>query len=209
LQNGVDNADKIAHRFGDARTLAGVVYVGAQVISPGVIEHSSGGRIILGPRMAGDSATTNTVAQALASAAIPYDTTPQIQLALWRKLLWNASFCAISSLTRATVKDIVESESLTKLAMDCMEEVRQAAQTRNIDVPSRLFSEVLDFSKTLGSFKPSMLQDLEAGKPLEYEAFNGIVVKLLQEAGKDAPVNRVFYGALKYLDKKIRQEASR
>jgi ketopantoate reductase len=93
--------------------------------------------------------------------------------------------------------------------MNCMEEVRQAAKTRNIDVPARLFTEVFQFSKTLGSFKPSMLQDLQAGKPLEYEAFNGIVVKLLRDAGRDAPVNGVFYGALKYLDKKIRQEAYR
>jgi ketopantoate reductase len=90
-----------------------------------------------------------------------------------------------------------------------MGEVRQAAKTRGIDVPTQLFSEVLDFSKTLGAFKPSMLQDLESRKPLEYEAFNGTVVKMLNNAGKDAPVNRVFYGALKYLDYKIRQEASR
>jgi ketopantoate reductase len=90
--------------------------------------------------------------------------------------------------------------------MDCMKEVREAAQTRDIAMPTRLFAEIFDFSKSLGSFKPSMLQDLEAGKPLEYEAFNGIVVKLLEGAGKDAPVNRVFYGALEYLDKKIRQE---
>jgi 2-dehydropantoate 2-reductase len=208
LQNGVDNADKIAHRFGDYRTLAGVVYVAAQVVSPGVIEHSSGGRIILGPRTGGDSPVAQTVAQALTDADIPCEMSADIQTALWRKLLWNAPFCAISSLTGATVEDIVESESLTKLAMDCMEEVRQAAKMRDIDLPPELFKEVFDFSKTLGPFKPSMLQDLQSGKPLEYEAFNGIVVKLLEDAGRKAPVNQVFYGALRYLDKKIRQEAS-
>jgi 2-dehydropantoate 2-reductase len=208
LQNGVDNPDKIAQRFGDHRTLAGVVYVGAQVIEPGVIEHSSGGRIILGRRAGGRSDAAQSAAQALAAAAIPCQISADIETALWRKLLWNAPFCAISSLTRATVEDIVESGSLSKLAADCMEEVRQAAQTRHIDLPVQLFSEVFAFSKTLGAFKPSMLQDLEARKPLEYEAFNGIVVKLLEAAGKDAPVNRVFYGALKYLDQKIRQEAS-
>jgi ketopantoate reductase len=53
-----------------------------------------------------------------------------------------------------------------------------------------------------------MLQDLEAGKPLEYEAFNGIVVELLRQTGKKAPTNQVFYSALKYLDKKIRTERS-
>jgi ketopantoate reductase len=51
-----------------------------------------------------------------------------------------------------------------------------------------------------------MLQDFEAGKPLEYEAFNGIVVELLRRAGKEAPTNQVFYGALKYLDTRIRTE---
>jgi 2-dehydropantoate 2-reductase len=72
-----------------------------------------------------------------------------------------------------------------------------------------LFAETFAFSKTLGEFKPSMLQDFDAGKPLEYEAFNGIVVKLLASVSKDAPVNRVFYGALKYLDDRIREEAAR
>jgi 2-dehydropantoate 2-reductase len=209
LQNGVDNADKIAQRFDDRHTLAGVVYVGAEVVLPGVIEHSTGGRIVFGPSRGGDSEATKTVEQTLAAAAIPCETSAEIQKAQWRKLLWNAPFCAISCLAGATVKDIVESDSLTRLALDCMQEVRHAASTRNVDLPVQAVSEILDFSRTLGAFKPSMLQDLEAGKPLEYEAFNGVVVKLLSEAGQDAPVNRVFYGALEYLDKKIRQERSR
>jgi ketopantoate reductase len=85
-------------------------------------------------------------------------------------------------------------------------EVREAATAQAIDLDPALFDETLNFSKSLGDFKPSMLQDLEAGKPLEYEAFNGIVVELLRQNGKKAPTNQVFYGALKYLDKKIRTE---
>jgi 2-dehydropantoate 2-reductase len=54
-----------------------------------------------------------------------------------------------------------------------------------------------------------MLQDLEAGKPLEYEALNGIVMKLLQQAGKSAPTNQCFYALLQQLDKKTREEALR
>jgi 2-dehydropantoate 2-reductase len=61
----------------------------------------------------------------------------------------------------------------------------------------------------LGEFKPSMLQDFEAGKPLEYDALNGIVVRLLEQAGEQAPVNKVFHATLSFLDKKLREEASR
>jgi ketopantoate reductase len=52
-----------------------------------------------------------------------------------------------------------------------------------------------------------MLQDLEAKKPLEYEAFNGIIVTLLRAAGAPAPINQTFYGTLKFLDDRIRKEA--
>ncbi|MDH3443677.1 MAG: hypothetical protein OEN50_07130, partial [Deltaproteobacteria bacterium] len=152
---------------------------------------------------------TRSVEQTLVAAGIPSEKIAGIENAQWRKLLWNAPFCAISCLTGATVMNIVESDSLGKLAMDCMEEVKRAAWTRSVDLPVKLFADTMDFSRTMGAFKPSMLQDLEARKPLEYEAFNGIVVKLMREASKDAPINQVFYGALRYLDKKIREEVSR
>ena len=208
LQNGVDNADKIAQRWGHKRTLAGVVYIGSQLLQPGKIKHSSGGRIVFGELDGQVHESTQAVERVLSSAQISCEVSRAIRNIQWRKLLWNAPFCAISCLTRTNVKEIVESESLTKLALDCMTEVREAAQAQAIDLDPALFEETLNFSKSLGDFKPSMLQDLEAGKPLEYEAFNGIVVGLLDRIGKQAPTNQVFYGALKYLDKKIRTERS-
>ena len=208
LQNGVDNADKIAQRWGQQRTLAGVVYIGSQLLQPGKIKHSSGGRIVFGELDGQVHETTQAVQRLLSSARISCEVSGAIRNIQWRKLLWNAPFCAISCLTHTNVKEIVESDSLTKLALDCMKEVREAAQAQAIDLDPALFEETLNFSKSLGEFKPSMLQDLEASKPLEYEAFNGIVVELLGRTGKEAPTNQVFYGALKYLDKKIRTERS-
>jgi len=208
LQNGVDNADQIAARWGEKHTLAGVVYLGSQLVGPGTIKHSAGGRIVFGELDGSVRDTTQSIERALTAAQIPCEISKDIRKAQWRKLLWNAPFCAIGCLTRATVKEIIESDSLRQLTVDCMNEVRQAARTQNVDLEAELLDETLNFSKSLGEFKPSMLQDLEAGKPLEYEAFNGIVVKLLRQAGKDAPVNQVFYGTLEYLDKKIRGEAA-
>ena len=126
----------------------------------------------------------------------------------WGKLLWNAPFCAISCLARADVQQILQSNALKRLALDCMAEVREAAATRGIELPISLFDETIAFSAGLGCFKPSMLQDLEAGKPLEYEALNGIVVNFLQHAGKPAPVNQAFYALLQHLDKSSREEAA-
>lgn len=210
LQNGVDNPEKIAAIWGERRTFAGVVYIGAQVAAAGVIFHSSGGKIVFGQADRGENRrAADVIEQNLSSAGVNCTISQNIAKVQWGKLLWNAPFCAISSLTRSDMKQILDSEKLKKLALACMAEVQAAAFARGIGLPRALFEETIAFSAGLGSFKPSMLQDLEAGKPLEYEAFNGIVVNILQQAGKVAPINECFYALLQQLDKKSREEATR
>ncbi len=204
LQNGVDNPEKIAALWGKNRTLAGVVYIAAEVLAPGVIGHSAGGRIVLGELDGGVSAETKAAHQLFTAAQVPCAISTEIRRVMWGKLVWNAAFCAIACLTRATAQEIVESDSLKKLAIDCMEEVREAGRCQRVELAPSVIDDALKLSQNLGPFKPSMLQDLEAGKPLEHEAFNGIVVKILSQAGKAAPVNEVFYAALKFLDRKGR-----
>ena len=206
LQNGIDNPEKLARVYHSEQILPAVVYVGAQLTSPGVITHANGGRIIFGPSDGGSSAWSTALRQTLSEASIPCEISDQIQTIQWNKLLWNAPFCAIGCLARANVKQIVESDSLTELTVDCMTEEQTAARTRHIDLRRQQFDEILAFSHTLGEFKPSMLQDLEAGKPLEYQAFNGIVVRTLRHAGLPAPINQVFYATLEFLDKRIRSQ---
>jgi 2-dehydropantoate 2-reductase len=206
LQNGIDNGEKIMRHWGGERTLAGVVYLGAKVAAPGLIEHSVGGRIVFGQLDKTVRPSTQAIAQTLSSAKIPCELHPQIQQVQWTKLLWNAPFCAIACLTRTTVREIVETESLRQLAIGCMDEVRAAAANSGVELGPELIDETLSFSRTLGEFKPSMLQDLEAGKPLEYEAFNGIVMKVLQKTGNKAPINEVFFVLLQCLNDRMAQE---
>lgn len=206
LQNGVDNAEKIAQLWGDEHTLAGVVYIGAQITEPGVVTHSAGGKIVFGQMDGAVGQSAKAIDQMLSAAGIPRELSANIQRVQWSKLLWNAPFCAISCLIRAPMKQIIESEALVQLALECMAEVKAAALTRGVDLPPALFDETISFSRGLGAFKPSMLQDLEAGKPLEFEAFNGVVVKRLSQVGKTAPVNQSFYALLEHLDKNTREE---
>jgi 2-dehydropantoate 2-reductase len=208
LQNGVDNPEKLAGLCSPGRILAGVVYIAAQLDAPGAIRHSSGGKIIFGRLDGVVDSNALLIEQTLSAAAIDCAISRDIQAVQWAKLLWNAPFCAISCLTGATTNEIADSDALTELALDCMREVQAAARTRNVDLTRDLFDETIAFSRRLGSFKPSMLQDLEARKPLEYEAFNGIVVRLLEPTGTPAPVNRAFYALVRQLDYNNRRETA-
>jgi len=205
LQNGVDNPEKIAAVWRKQRIYPGVVYLGAEIYSPGVIRHSNGGKIVFGAPDGQADESAVCIEQLLSQAGIPCQLSAKIYEVQWSKLLWNAPFCAISCLARADVKEIVDSAPLTQLALDCMTEVQCAAQLRGVTLPRKLFDQTIEFSRGLGAFKPSMLQDLEAGKPLEYEAFNGMVMKLLQVSGKAAPINQSFHSLLEHLDRQSRK----
>jgi 2-dehydropantoate 2-reductase len=209
LQNGVDNIEKLSRFWSSQRIFAGVVYIGAELHASGIIHHSSGGKIIFGRVDGTAGGAAEQIERTLSGAGVGCALSANILAVQWAKLLWNAPFCAISCLTGATAREIAESETLTRLAMDCMAEVRAAARTRGIDLARSLFEETMAFSRGLGAFKPSMLQDLKARKPLEYEAFNGLVVRLLRQAGEAAPVNQSLYALLQQLDKKNREEAQR
>ena len=208
LQNGVDNTDKIARLWGGDRSLAGVANISARISAPGVIEHSGGGRVVLGSLHAGGHENARTVHSILAQAKISCDISSDIRGVLWKKLAWNAPFCALSCLLHMTVGDILGSASLEALVRVCIDEVRDAARCRGIDLSPSTAQEALSFSTTLRDVKPSMLQDLEAGKPLEHEALNGIVVKILQRSGKRAPINEILYTALKHIDQDLRAKQS-
>jgi 2-dehydropantoate 2-reductase len=204
LQNGVDNPEKIARLWGADRALIGVVYIASRIAGPGVIEHSAGGRIVLGPLDPAARETARDVAAVLAGAKISCEVSSEIDTVLWKKLAWNAPFCALACLLRMTVGEILAEEPVRPVITGCIEEVRAAARQRGIALPPATAEETLSLSRSLGKAKPSMLQDLEAGKPLEYEALNGVVIRILHEAGKRAPINEIFHTALKHIDREPR-----
>ena len=208
LQNGVDGPQRLAELWGSHRTWAGVVFIAARVERPGVIEHTAAGKIVFGKLDGTVDQATRHLHETLSQANIPCEISAEIAKAMWQKLVWNAPFCALCCLLQAPVQAILDSESLTALAVRCMEEVREAAACEGIRLDPSIAAQTLRFSQGLGSFKPSMLQDLENGKPLEYQALNGVVRDVLDRHRRQAPVNETLYTLLKFLDERNRQHAS-
>ena len=174
-----------------------------------MIEHSAGGRIVTGSANARNQETARNVESILATARVPCDVSSEMLLALWKKLAWNSPFCALSCLLRMTIGEILARSPSKNLLSAALKRLETPAQCRGVGLSPSTAQEVLSFSRGLKNFKPSMLQDLEAGKPLEYEALNGIVIKILYQAGKRAPINEIFYSALKYIDQELRAKQSK
>ncbi|MFQ5989038.1 MAG: 2-dehydropantoate 2-reductase [Candidatus Methylomirabilales bacterium] len=201
LQNGVDNEEKIAEFAGEQKTLGGVAYIGAGVSEPGVIVHTAEGRIVFGELQGGISERGKHLEQAFRDAGVPVEISANIQADLWRKLCWNAAFNALNALVGGEVDILVKHAEPRKLARAVMEEVRMVAASQGVDLPEDIVDKLLHWTDTSAiGMKTSMRQDREAGRQLETEALNGVVVRKGQTAGVSTPNNFALYALLKAVD---------
>jgi 2-dehydropantoate 2-reductase len=164
-----------------------VVYVGAAVPAPGLIDHSSGERFVLGEPDGTMSPRLERVAALLRDGGFEIETTPRIRDAIWLKLWGNLSLNPLSVLTQATADRILGDPGARTLLRTLMDEAAAVAHALGVtfDVTAE---ERLRLAERLGAFKTSMLQDLEAGRPLETDALLGAVAELGRKVGVATPL---------------------
>jgi 2-dehydropantoate 2-reductase len=201
LQNGIENEAILARELGLPPLMVALTRIGVAVVAPGVIEYSGRGTIVFGEPDGRVTPRAERVADAFATAGIPHQLRDDILVAAWEKLAWNAGFNAVSTLTRATVAELLEQPAARDLVVAAMEEVDAVAEALGIPVRRRRTPAVLEDSRTgLPDFRTSMLQDLLRGRRLEHDALNGAVVRAARRAGVAAPVNRALLALLARLD---------
>ena len=199
LQNGIDNEEKIASIVGKEKVLAGVAYIGSSVPEPGVILHEAEGKIAFGKLEGGVSDRVLNLKEFFDRCGLPAEASADIRKALWSKLAWNAPFNAINALVGGTVKAIVENAGTLELAKRVTAEVIAVAIGLGVSLGvEEVWERNLRFSRR-SDIKTSMLQDLEAGRPLEHEALNGIIVRKGVELGIPTPYNFALYALLSQL----------
>lgn len=201
LQNGVDNEEKIAGIVGEDKVLGGVAYIGAAVAEPGVIVHTGEGRIVFGEVHGGITERVKRLEHIFRGAKFPAEVSANIQAVLWAKLCWNATFNALNTLVGGELRPIIERAETWALARAVMEEVRTVGVAHGVHLPEEIVDKLLRWTeREAAGMKTSTRQDYEAGKRLEADALNGMVVQKGREAGVPTPLNFALYGLLKAID---------
>ena len=196
LQNGIDNEEKISSFIGMGKVLAGVAYIGASVQEPGVVLHQEGGKIVFGELDDGPSERVIRLKAFFDRYGLPAEGSPDMKKILWAKLAWNAPFNAINTLVGGPVKTIIENSHTFELARRVTEEVVTVANASGVHLAfAEVWERNIKFSKSY-DVKTSMLQDLEAGKRLEYEALNGVIIKKAAELDLPTPYSLALYALL-------------
>jgi len=172
LQNGLGNEELLAELFGAERILGGVAFLCSNRGEPGHVHHLGGGRVTIGEYQQRDSMQLAQIVTAFASAGIECKATGNLKKARWEKLVWNIPFNGLCALLQQPVDRLLKVPGCRKLVRDLMIEVITAANTQGLSqaIPEGYADEMLEFSDSMGEYKPSMQIDREEGRELEIQA---------------------------------------
>ena len=192
----LDPGGRLARAMPTERIVGCVIHLAASTPEPGLISHNMGRKLILGEPGGRNTSRSERIAKALEDAGFQVLLTDRIEKEFWVKLLGNVSFNPVSALTLCTADRLIASEPLKNYMVSIMREVlaigRAVGVDADIDPEARI-----DMARALGQFKTSMLQDLEAGKPLEIDGLLAGTLEIARKAGVSAPCTESLFGLIR------------
>jgi 2-dehydropantoate 2-reductase len=196
----------VAERLGGARVLGGLSNLGATMIAPGLYEQRNAGHLLVGELAGGESDRARRVAAWL-GRGVPVRTTPNVEGAIWSKLLLNCSVTTLGAIAGRTMRQYLATPD-GRAAFDRAYDEALAVALASGARPERMVVDPIPpgwSGRSLpsaahetwlagvlagyGDVKPSMLQDLERRRPTEIDFINGHVAALGGRLGVPVPVN--------------------
>ena len=172
--------------IGPDRVIGCVVYPAAEVIEPGVVKHIEGDRFILGEPDGSRSDRATELSQALIAGGFKAPVRPRVRDDIWIKLWGNVAFNPISALTGGTLEGICKDGETRAVARAVMVEAQRVGEALGIKFPIDVERRI-DGAQAVGAHKTSMLQDLEAGRPMEIDALVTAVGEMGRLVGVETP----------------------
>ena len=199
LLNGVDAADRLIEGGAPTeRVLGGLTEISAARVAPGVIERKSTfQRVVIGERTGGLSERAERIAALFRDVGVDSQASAEIGVDLWRKLSFIASMAAACGLSRTSVGAIRDKPLGRLLIERLIHEAITVGQGLGLALTREDETRILGFADSLAApLKPSLLVDLEAGRPTEIDDLSGAISRLGRKAGVETPVHDVATAAL-------------
>jgi 2-dehydropantoate 2-reductase len=198
----VDPNGAIGKSIAGERIIGCVVYPASELIAPGVVKHVEGERFPLGELDGASSERVKRVAECFIRGGLKAPVLDNIRAEVWLKLWGNLTFNPISALGRGTLAGICQYPPTRQLAHAMMTEAQAVAN--KLDITFRVpIEKRIAGAERVGHHKTSMLQDVEAGRPLETDALLGSVIELGRMTETPTPHLDTVYALAKLLERSL------
>jgi len=203
----LDPDGAIERNIGVERIIGSIAYPAADKPAPGVIRHVEGLRFPLGELDGAKTDRLKAVSKLFTRAGFRSPILTDIRAQIWLKAWGNLSFNPISALTGATLAGICRFPLTRRLAADMMGEAKEIAEKLGVAFRHTIEQRIAG-AEGVGEHKTSMLQDVEAGRPLEVEALIGVAAELGRLTGTPTPSIDAVYACVKLLARTLEQKSS-
>lgn len=192
LLNGMAHLDALSARFGARRVLGGACYIGATLDASGVVQHM--GRmqsLVFGELDGQPSARVQAFADILARTKLDFDASRMIRQAMWDKFVLLAALATTTTLTRATVGEIMAAPSGEAFMLAALAECAAVAKAEGFAPTSAAYEGARGALTQRGSgFSASMMRDMLKGGPTEGDHVIGDLVRRATARRVDTPILR-------------------
>lgn len=200
MQNGLGNEEQAAAVVGAHRVAGGLCFICTNKIGPGHIRHLDYGYVRLAEFQGGVTERLRAVAADFREAGIDAECVEDLQLARWRKLVWNVPYNGLSVVLRASTAELMRDPNARALVEALMREVVAAATACGSPIAGDFIQKMLADTDRMKPYKTSMMLDFEAGRPMEVEAIYGNPLRAARNAKVAVPLLDMLYRQLKFLD---------
>ncbi|MBV7543555.1 2-dehydropantoate 2-reductase [Acidovorax sp. sic0104] len=194
----VDAGGVIAGAIPAQNVVGSVVHTSCSLDAPGFVRQHFGNRLIVGEPDGSQSARLQTLAATLQRGGIDVEVSGCIQRDIWFKLWGNLTMNPISALTGATTDRILDDDLVRGFVSHVMLEAKAIGEKLGLPIDQQP-EDRHAVTRKLGAFKTSMLQDVEAGKPMEIDALVGAVRELGQITGTPTPHTDALLGLVRLM----------
>jgi 2-dehydropantoate 2-reductase len=191
MQNGVEHEERVRPHVGDTPVLPCIVRCGAEAIAPGHIVHHgfASFEVPAGP-------LADSLAAVFAGTGLELLPVPDFVTVAWKKLISNVTCSPLTALTRRRL-EILRDDTIAELAVGLAAECLRVGAAAGADVDPSMAQPMVEGMRTVNPrMGSSMLYDQLAGRPTEYEALTGAVVRFGRAAGIPTPLNDAMYALL-------------
>lgn len=173
--------------FGPERSVGAVIHSPNAVSEPGVIVNNAKRppRLLLGAPDGVSRPEIEALSAALIAVGVEAPVLPDIRRAVWSKLILNVSAAPCAVLTGGAIKSFLEDPGMQKIAASAMAEAIAVAAAHGFELDVDIAANVDPANRP--NHKPSMLQDLEAGRQMEVDPILGSVHGFAKAAGVPTP----------------------
>ena len=194
-------------KLGAGRALGCVVYSSNTVTAPGVVTHEGGNQWLIGEPDNSDSERLRTVIAVLKKAGLGAEPSFDLRRDIWNKLVLNAAFNPLAALTRLDTGAVAADSKLAVMVERIADETLAVAAALGWDIREQVSARGILMSGG-GGWRPSMLQDVDRGRPIEAEAILGQIHAFAREKHVATPTIDAVLPQLRDLDRALRGGAA-